>query len=77
MHQPREVLLVGRPHERGDVGAVRRVVELLLHLELLEFVAGGIAQLGVEIAEWLVEQKNVRRDHEGFGQQRAPFLPAG
>ena len=60
-------LVVGDVDE-GDAGAA---------LQLLELGAHALAQLGVEIAERLVEQQDAGLDHQAAGERDALLLAAG
>ncbi len=60
-------LVVGDIDE-GDAGAA---------LQLLQLDPHALAQLGVEIGERLVEQQDLRLDHEAAGERDALLLAAG
>ena len=54
--------------DEGDAEAPLQELQLVLNL---------LAQIGVERAERLVEQQNVRLDHERASERDALLLPAG
>ena len=60
-------LVVGDIDE-GDAGAALQALQLPAHL---------LAELGVEIGQRLVEQQDLRLDHEAAGQRHALLLAAG
>ena len=66
-HRQRFLLIVGDVHERDADVAVQGT----------QFDLQRLAQLGVEGAEWLVEQQHLGSQHEGPGQGDALLLTAG